>query len=469
MEIAWKPNPGRQTFALQRPEFEILYGGARGGGKTDAGIAWLTRWIHHPKFRGLVLRRNAEDLKDWVDRASQLYAHLGGVATGKPTIFTFPSGAIIYTGHIKDQNAYTKYQGQQFQKIVWEELNHTPTEDSYEKVIQSCRSTIPELKPQIFANTNPGEVGHEWVKRRFIDVQEPMKPYYYEIEGITLDRIFIPATVDDNPVLMESDPTYIARLNSIKDDATRMRWRYGSWDSYEIKGAYFSAQYNQAEREGRIGDYQYNPNYEVMTFWDIGVGDATAIWFAQRVKDKIFVIDYFETNGEGMPFYVDIIKQKPYRYSAHFFPHDMQNREFGTGRSRLETAYELGIKASLVPNLSIDDGIQAAREVFAECYFNAEKCATGLNALKNYRKKWDDQKQVYSNEAIHDWTSHGSDAFRYMAVSIRKYVQPLAQPSTEKILEYRKENEAKMMMESAFHKDQPQQSNLQPYEQTEFF
>jgi hypothetical protein len=133
IQVIWKPNPGKQTFALSRPEFEILYGGARAGGKTESGIAWLTRWIGDPNLRALVIRKNSVDLKDWIDRANQLYSGFGGKLKGNPGEFHFPSGAIIYTGHLADESAYTKYQGQQYQKIIIEELTNIASEELYEK------------------------------------------------------------------------------------------------------------------------------------------------------------------------------------------------------------------------------------------------------------------------------------------------------------------------------------------------
>ena len=101
----WKPYP-KQEIALVRPEYEIGFGGARGGGKTDTGIAWLGYDVNHPLFRGLVLRKNATDLSDWIDRANRFFKQAGAIKTGSPAVFTFPSGAKIKTGHIKDKNAY---------------------------------------------------------------------------------------------------------------------------------------------------------------------------------------------------------------------------------------------------------------------------------------------------------------------------------------------------------------------------
>ncbi len=142
MLIKWKPQP-RQAIALARTENEILFGGARGGGKTDAGQAWLMYDIDKPYYRALVLRRNADDLKDWIDRA-RLFYHTATI-TGQVPEIKFPSGAIIRTGHLKDSNAYTKYQGHEYQKILNEELTHIPRESDYEKLLGSNRSKYPDI------------------------------------------------------------------------------------------------------------------------------------------------------------------------------------------------------------------------------------------------------------------------------------------------------------------------------------
>ena len=125
-----------------------MYGGARGGGKTDCGMAWLLRATEHPDARMLVVRRNADDLADWIDRAHKMYPYAKIV--GKPATIKFPSGAIIRTGHLKDDQAYTKYQGHEYQRVLIEELTQIPSEESYLKLISSCRSTIQGLEPRIF-------------------------------------------------------------------------------------------------------------------------------------------------------------------------------------------------------------------------------------------------------------------------------------------------------------------------------
>jgi hypothetical protein len=228
-----KPNAGAQTFALQQPYSikEILYGGARGGGKTFAGLIWLSEYVHHPRFKGLVIRRNSDDLSDWIDRARHTFSGLGATVTGNPAVIRFPSGASIRTGHLRDDTTYTKYQGHEYQKILIEELTQIQTEERYLKLISSCRTSIPELRPQIFCTANPGGVGHLWVKRRFVDPAPPNKRFTGQ-DGMS--RIYVPATIDDNPILTTADPDYIKSIEALKytDASLYKAWRFGVWDIF---------------------------------------------------------------------------------------------------------------------------------------------------------------------------------------------------------------------------------------------
>lgn len=245
-EFRWKPNPGQQTFALSIPGnvFEVLYGGARGGGKTDAGIYWLIKpvnelagqpLINHPMFRALVLRRNANDLTDWLDRATRVYSQYGAVLKDRhrQPFFLFPSGSKIYAGHLRDEEAYTKYQGHEYQRILIEELTQIKDELLYVKLIGSCRSTVPNLRPQVFMTTNPGGKGHGWVRRRFV-VAAPWNSFFIN-PSTGRPAIFIPARVEDNPTLIRNDPEYITQLEALKmvDERLYRAWRNGEWDAFE--------------------------------------------------------------------------------------------------------------------------------------------------------------------------------------------------------------------------------------------
>lgn len=231
MPSEWRPFPHQELALSQATDvFEVLFGGSRGPGKTDAGLAWLLYDIANPLFRALVIRRNGDDLSDWVDRATRMYARYGAKVAYKPAVITFPSGAIIRCGHLKDEQAYTKYQGHEYHRILIEELTQIPSEKRYLQLISSCRSTTPDLKPQVFCTTNPGGQGHSWVKKRFIEAGIPTIPFLAEDTG--RKRVFIPATIDDNPVLKENDPGYVKFLDGLKDTDEQLwkAWRHGSWD-----------------------------------------------------------------------------------------------------------------------------------------------------------------------------------------------------------------------------------------------
>jgi hypothetical protein len=189
-----------------------------------------------------------------------------------------------------------------------------------------------------------------------------------------------------------------------------------------IEGAYYSKIIDDLDKQGRIGDFPHNPALPVFTFWDLGIGDATTIWFAQFVGNEIRIVDYIEDNNRGLASYIKEVKDKTYIYEQHYAPHDIQIREFTNGKSRLETAYELGLRFMIAPKLSIDDGIDAVRSILPKCFFNEATTRRGLLTLKNYKKEFDNKNNTFKLQPKHDWASHGADAFRYLAVSYRENI-----------------------------------------------
>ncbi|MEK7578735.1 MAG: phage terminase large subunit [Patescibacteria group bacterium] len=272
MTVIWRPHEGKQTFALRQRVFELLYGGARGGGKTEAGLVWLLIDINNPNYHGLVIRKNSNDLGDWIERSRRMYIPLGARFAGNPVEITFRSGAIIRTGHLKDENAYEKYQGHEYCRMLIEELTQIPTELDYLKLISSCRSKYPELKPRVFATTNPGGRGHAWVKKRFVDIGAPMKVYKDELTG--RGRIYIPATVDDNPALKTTDPGYIAFLAGLPDKNLRDAWRYGRWDVFT--GQFFG---EWKDNIHVIPPFEIPPNWMRYISIDYGFAKPSAIYW----------------------------------------------------------------------------------------------------------------------------------------------------------------------------------------------
>ena len=183
-------------------------------------------------------------------------------------------------------------------------------------------------------------------------------------------------------------------------------------------GAYDGKIMEQLDRDGRISSVPYQPGYPVVTAWDLGFSDSTAIWFAQVVGQEVHVIDYYQSSGVGLEHYVKVLQDKGYVYSEHLLPHDAGASELGTGTTRLETLRRLGLNGRVLPMTKVDDGINAVRLLLPRCWFDERRCAQGLEALRLYQREWDEKAQDFRARPLHDWTSHGADAFRYLAMGI---------------------------------------------------
>lgn len=203
-----------------------------------------------------------------------------------------------------------------------------------------------------------------------------------------------------------------------------------SWQA-ALVGAYYGREMNTLESRGRITYLQHEPALKVYTAWDLGIDDATAIWFAQVNGAEVRLIDYYENSGCDLAHYASLLKAKPYLYEEHFLPHDVQVRELGSGRSRRETLEGYGIPVTAIEQGRIEDGINAARLLLQKCWFDADKCRKGIEALRQYQREWDDKLKTFKNRPRHDFASHPADAFRTLAVGLpvrQAIVQPQYQP-----------------------------------------
>ena len=187
-----------------------------------------------------------------------------------------------------------------------------------------------------------------------------------------------------------------------------------SFDSASI-GSIYAKGLTKADEEKRITKVPYELGIKVNTYWDLGMADKTAIWFVQQKGSAFHIIDYFEDSGESLEYYTTVLDEKKYIYDTHYLPHDANVRELGTGVRRVETAQSLGMRTSIVPKLSVEDGINAVRMVLSRCWFDFDKTKHGLDALRQYRWASNERGEL-KNKTVHDWTSHAADAFRYFAV-----------------------------------------------------
>lgn len=187
-----------------------------------------------------------------------------------------------------------------------------------------------------------------------------------------------------------------------------------------VRGAIYAKELAALRADGRIGSVAHEPLLPVHTAWDLGIGDAMAIFFAQVERSgAVRLIDYYEATGEALGHYVNVLRGKPYTYGRHIVPHDAQVRELGTGKSRMEMLSGMGLQATLAPNMRLEDGINAARLYLRKCWIDEKHCASGLDALQNYRWDYNARLDEHKSTPVHDWASHAADAFRYLAVGLR--------------------------------------------------
>lgn len=258
----------------------------------------------------------------------------------------------------------------------------------------------------------PRGYNHGW--KMFQAAQDNPDKWFSEVLDITMTK-----RPNGEPVITEADmqedidegmPEELARQEYLCD-----------W-SAPLVGAYYGHELDRADREGRVADYPHRAEYPVYTCWDLGITDSMVIWFFQIVDGWVQWIDYYASHGAGLEHYAEMLQSRAhdckYVYKDHYAPHDIKAKEIGTGVTRLETAWNLGIKFSIAPFLNVDDGINAVRMLLKRSKFDKARCDEGLIALRHYRKEWSEKTHTWGAKPVHDWASHPADAMRTGAVCI---------------------------------------------------
>lgn len=185
-----------------------------------------------------------------------------------------------------------------------------------------------------------------------------------------------------------------------------------------VEGSYYGKLMNDLEEKNRLVEITRDDLCQTFTAWDLGMGDSTAIWVAQITGQEVRILDYVENHGQGLDWYVNWIRDNGWTNATHKLPHDVSVRELGTGKSRLEMLQGAGLSVDVLPRLSVDDGIQSVRRLLPKCWFNMPRVRQGVDCLRNYRREFDEKRNVFYEKPLHDWASHGSDAFRYLAIGL---------------------------------------------------
>lgn len=301
--IVWAPQPRQRVF-MERPEDEALYGGAAGGGKSDALVCEALRQVNLPHYKGLILRKTFPQLTELIDKSMNYYprAFPGARYNDSKHCWTFPSGAKIVFGSMQHSKDRLNYQGIAYNYIAFDELTHFTFEE-YMYLLSRNRSNGPGARNYVRATANPGGIGHGWVKDRFITASEPMTTIWEKIvvpdkEGSThnewTSRIFVPSTVFDNQALLENDPKYLSRLASLPE-AERKALLYGDWDSYS--GQFFAefkndpSHYEDRRWTHVIEPFEIPPGWKIARSFDYGYHRPFSVgWWAIDYDGVIYRI-----------------------------------------------------------------------------------------------------------------------------------------------------------------------------------
>ena len=351
----------------------------------------------------------------------------------------------IECGRERPRFAYIAPTYSQAKRVAWDYLLHYTRPLGAEANIAEMRVDFWDRRIQLYGSDNPDSLRGQYFDGVILDEIADQNPKIWNeiIRPALADRqgwaMFIGtpkgqnhfkelrdrAEVEDNWQLLEFkasetklvlESELIAAKREMGEDKYNQEFECSF--SASVEGSYYGQILNGLESEGRFHKIERDDLCKTFVAWDLGMGDSTSIWVAQVANHEVRLMDYIENHGQGLDWYVRELTNRGWHKAPQLLPHDVQVRELGTGKSRLEVLQEAGLDCTVVGRLGVDDGIQAVRRLLPRCYFNVPQVKQGLDCLRNYRREFDEKRQVFFDKPLHDWSSHGSDAFRYLAVGM---------------------------------------------------
>lgn len=437
--VAWEASP-KQAELLACDDFEVLYGGAAGGGKSDAllidALCAQFNGPYNKNHRAVIFRKNFPDLKDLIDRSLELYPAIVKDATYNKAdhVWTFPSGAKVEFAYLENDRDRLKYRGRAWNYIGFDELTLWATDKCWVYLSSRCRTTDKTLPRYMRATTNPDGPGQKWVMERWaIDKQGLATAQDREVEfeivlanghtvyeTRTVTRRFIPAKLSENPHLTGSG--YRETLMDLPPEEQE-NLLLGLWTGNRVHGAIYHTQMQKVRQEGRIKSLPILTDVPVNTFWDMGWNDANAVWFHQYAAlENRFLHAHQQSHltlQERCAYMQAWQAEKGIVYGTHYLPHDADHKSEQTGKSDVEILRKIwpGQRFVVVKRTpSVYTAITGqCRPAFANCYFDVDECADGIAALDVYRWVWSESQQVFTDQPFHGPESNYADAWRQFA------------------------------------------------------
>jgi len=390
--------PEKLECLLEDYRYKIVYGG-RGSSKSWTVARVLLAIGRRKKIRVLCAREFQNSISDSVHAllADQIKSlGLEGFYTVQNTSIFGTNGTEFLFAGLKHN--ITKIKSFEGVDICWVEEAQTTSKSSWDVLIPTIRKEGSE----IWVTFNP-ELDTDETYKRFV-VTPPSNAKVVKVN------------YSDNPWFPQVLRDEMEDLKSRDIDAYLHVWEGNT--RQVLDGAVYANELRKAQEEERIKDILLDKSIPVSTFWDLGWADMTSIWFVQTLPGgEVRVVDFYQDSQKTLDFYANLLQTKGYAYRDHWLPHDAEHKNM-TGRSTREILEGMGLPIRITPKLSIADGINAARMLMNRCYFDQNRCAEGLQALRHYRYAVDPDTKMFSEKPLHDQFSHAADAFRYVAVGL---------------------------------------------------
>lgn len=390
--------PGKLEMLFEPKRYKVMYGGRGAGRSWGCARALLIMGTRAP-IRILCARELQKSISESVHKllSDQI------VALGLDYFYDIQVSKIIglngttfaFEGVKNNTRQIKSYEGIDY---CWVEEANNVSKASWNILIPTVRKAGSE----IWLTFNP-ELETDYTYQRF--VKSPNKDESFIVKMNWKDNPFFPDVLRREMEDLKLRD-YDSYLNVWEGFCLQM-----------LEGVVYAKELRRTQEEGRITVVPYDRSVPIDTFWDLGRGDNTAIWFGQHVAMQNRVVDYFEDSGEDITYFLKKLQEKNYVYGTVYLPHDAKAKRLGTKKSIEEIVRAAGFKVVIVPKLSVVDGINAARMMFPNCWFDEDNTVDGLTALRHYRYRVIDGQM--SNDPLHDWASDGADAFRYMALALK--------------------------------------------------